>query len=273
MQIRDPESHARYIEKLERHLRRYYGEVLGLDVERVTRQIAVRIARTRGEAYAAMIDEVVGLQGKRLLDVGCGWGELVLSSLELGASAEGIEPNSDEVAISRLLLASFGFEPRIYEGFGEELPFADAEFDVVTCQHVLEHVRDIGRVVNEMVRVTRPGGHMVVSVPNYLFPYEGHYGMKWIPLIPKRLGAVILRSRGKDPTFLLESVNYTTYPQMMRLWRRHRLRIRNITRERLEMRSHASQIYRRRLVRPLALHLNLFPTVTWLLQRPPSREP
>lgn len=272
MHIRDPDAHAQYLEQLERHLRRYYGDVLGYDSETVTRQIAVRVARTRGEAFATMINEVVGLEEKRLLDIGCGWGELVLSSLALGADAEGIEPDDDEVAISRLLLASYGFAPTIYHGVGEQLSFADAEFDVVTCQHVLEHVRDIGQVVAEMVRVTRPGGHLVVSVPNYLFPYEGHYGMKWIPLTPKRVGAIVLRSRGKDPTFLLESVNYTTYPQMMRLWRRHGLLIRNITRERLEVRSHASQIYRRRLVRALALHLNLFPTVTWLLQRPRSAE-
>lgn len=48
----------------------------------------------------------------------------------------------------------------------ESLPYASESFDVVACVWVLQHVRDPGRVLAELVRVLRPGGSLIVSVPN-----------------------------------------------------------------------------------------------------------
>lgn len=50
----------------------------------------------------------------------------------------------------------------------EGLPFADGEFDLVTCQTVLIHVADVAAVLREMRRVTRPGGALLLSEPNNL---------------------------------------------------------------------------------------------------------
>jgi SAM-dependent methyltransferase len=61
---------------------------------------------------------------------------------------------------------------------GEALPFADAAFDVVFSHEVLEHVRDDGQCARELVRVARPGGRVVVFVPNRLYPFETH-GIYW----------------------------------------------------------------------------------------------
>jgi SAM-dependent methyltransferase len=177
--------------------------------------------------------------------------------------------DAEEVAISELLLESHGIEPRIVQGRGESLPWPDESFDLVTCQQVLEHVDDIDRVVSEMIRVARPGGALFVSTPNYLFPYEGHYMVKWFPLLPKRIGAMILKAKGRDPTFLLEHVNYTTYLSMRRLWRRHGLPARNITLELFPLRSQHATMYRSSVVRRAVLALRLFPNVSWLVTKPP----
>jgi SAM-dependent methyltransferase len=61
---------------------------------------------------------------------------------------------------------------------GERLPFATVSFDVVFSHEVLEHVDDDRACVAEMVRVTRPGGRIVVFVPNRLYPFETH-GVFW----------------------------------------------------------------------------------------------
>ena len=50
----------------------------------------------------------------------------------------------------------------------EKLPFADASFDLVTCQTLLIHVADPGAVINEMIRVARPGGLILAAEPNNL---------------------------------------------------------------------------------------------------------
>lgn len=264
----NPVAYAEYEARLTEHLRTFYGECLGLDDRRVRHSIERRLTRERGVGLARMLDDLVGLDSTRMLDIGSGWGELLLECIMRGAVGSGIEPDAEEVAISELLLESYGFEPRIAQGRGEALPWSDESFDLVTCQQVLEHVDDIERVVSEMIRVTRPGGAMFVSTPNYLFPYEGHYMLKWFPLLPKRIGASVLRAKGRDPTFLLEHVNYTTYPSMRRLWRRHGLPARNITLELVRSRRHQSTIYWSSFVRPILLGLRLFPNVSWLVTKP-----
>ena len=61
---------------------------------------------------------------------------------------------------------------------GETLPYADGAFDVVFSHEVLEHVVDDRQCAQEMVRVTRPGGRIVVFVPNRLYFFETH-GIYW----------------------------------------------------------------------------------------------
>lgn len=268
MEVADRQAHALYERELRGHLQWQYHDDLGLSPEVTAKSIDQRLERTRGRRLAATLDEQVGLAGKRMLDVGSGWGELLLESLARGADAEGIEPDPTEVRISELLLRSYGQEQRVRQGRGESLPFPAETFELVTCQQVLEHVDDIDRVVHEMVRVTRPGGTIVVSVPNYLFPYEGHYRVKWFPLLPKRIGKHVLRALGRDPSFLLEHVNYTTYPKMVRLWRRHGLRARNLTEEFEAAGRHRHPFFRSRLWRWVFRPLKLYPNVTFLLEKP-----
>jgi SAM-dependent methyltransferase len=74
----------------------------------------------------------------------------------------------------------------IVQSPGERLPFPDATFDLVFSHEVLEHVDDDRACVEEMVRVTRrpesvegrPGGRIVIFVPNRLYPFETH-GVFW----------------------------------------------------------------------------------------------
>jgi len=49
---------------------------------------------------------------------------------------------------------------------GQKLPFADASFDFVSCNHVLEHVFETEKFLREIRRITRPDGLVVISVPN-----------------------------------------------------------------------------------------------------------
>jgi SAM-dependent methyltransferase len=231
--------------------------------------VAKRVDRVRGVAVADTLDREIGLARRRMLDVGSGVGETVLECLKRGADVTGVEPDQELVEIARALLLEHAEDPtRVMLGVGERLPFRDGTFEIVVCNHVLEHVRHIRRVVAEMVRVTEPGGWLLVSGPNYLFPYEGHYEIKWVPLIPKRLGAWLLTAKGRNPDFLLHHVRYTTYPAMLWLWWRHQLTTRNLTAEAVRGRRHPSVLYDRPLFRHLALRLGLYPSVTWLLRKP-----
>jgi SAM-dependent methyltransferase len=66
----------------------------------------------------------------------------------------------------------------VVRAVGEYLPFASNTFDLVFSNEVIEHVADDRRTAQEMVRVTRPGGHIVAYCPNRLWPFETH-GIYW----------------------------------------------------------------------------------------------
>ena len=62
----------------------------------------------------------------------------------------------------------------VVQSIGEALPFRSDTFDVVFSHEVIEHVTDDRQVVREAVRVTRPGGKVVLFCPNRLWPFETH---------------------------------------------------------------------------------------------------
>jgi len=119
-----------------------------------------------------MVRQWATLVGQRVLDVGCGIGMYTAAFLRETPHVFGVEIERERALQARERAAGVVQSP------GERLPFADAAFDVVFSHEVLEHVADDRACVAEMVRVARPGGRIVVFVPNRLYPFETH-GIFW----------------------------------------------------------------------------------------------
>lgn len=113
----------------------------------------------------------------RILDVGCGEGRHCLG-LPLGASATviGVDLSHDDLTRARAKVPEHNdfcrqlglpLTPTPHFGVanGQHLPFADHSFDVVICSEVLEHIEPYAEVLEELKRVLKPGGQLVVSVP------------------------------------------------------------------------------------------------------------
>ena len=94
----------------------------------------------------------------RLLDVGSGTGSLVLRARELGWMAEGVEP--DEVAVR----AAQARGAPTTQGTVDALPLA--HYDVITLNHVIEHVHEPREVLRTCRRALRPGGSLWLAAPN-----------------------------------------------------------------------------------------------------------
>lgn len=113
------------------------------------------------------IDRHAHLNGKTVLDVGCGGGVLAESMAERGASVTGIDMGEAPLQVARLHLLESGLEvlyERIpVERLADERP---ASFDVVTCMEMLEHVPDPASVVDACARLVRPGGTVFFSTIN-----------------------------------------------------------------------------------------------------------
>jgi SAM-dependent methyltransferase len=105
------------------------------------------------------------------LDVGAGighWSLLLLPMLAPEAEIVGVERDPRWVARARARATELGVAGRCryVQGVAETLEFDEATFELVTCQTLLIHVGDVPAVLNEMCRVLRPGGRLLVAEPN-----------------------------------------------------------------------------------------------------------
>lgn len=113
------------------------------------------------------IDQLVALDGKRVLDVGCGGGILSESMAEKGADVIGIDLGEKALKVAQLHSLESGvkvdYQAIAVETLAEQQP---ASFDVVTCLEMLEHVPDPASVVAACARLVKPGGHVFFSTIN-----------------------------------------------------------------------------------------------------------
>lgn len=161
----------------------------------------------------------IALSGKRVLDLGAGLGGLTEELSLHDAHVVAIEPGQHWGQLARDRLLPYP-NAAVVHGIGEHLPFPDNSFDAVISLQVLEHVENPAKVLREAFRVCRPGGAFFLSCENYLSFREAHYLVLWLPLLPKSIGRVYLRLRGRSPDFLDTSVTYTTLPGVLRDLRR-----------------------------------------------------
>jgi SAM-dependent methyltransferase len=119
-----------------------------------------------------LIRRYAPLEGKRILDVGCGLGAYVRKLSAFSDQVFGVDIDEAKVDDARRTL------PNIFQAPAEQLPFQDGYFDVVLLHEVLEHVEDDRLAVREAFRVMAQRGRMVVFVPNRWYPLETH-GIYW----------------------------------------------------------------------------------------------
>jgi 2-polyprenyl-6-hydroxyphenyl methylase / 3-demethylubiquinone-9 3-methyltransferase len=114
-----------------------------------------------------LADELgVDPSGKTALDVGSGGGLLAEEFARLGFRVTGIDPSTESVSAAQEHARQKALEIEYTVGTGEQLPFADASFDIAYCCDVLEHVDDLDRVVAETARVLKPGGFYLYDTIN-----------------------------------------------------------------------------------------------------------
>ncbi len=133
----------------------------------------------------------------RVLDFGCGSGELTVLMNVLGFEAWGIDVHAEHLKLAQLLAEENGVPgERFVLHEGGPLPFEDKHFDVVTLLVVLEHLSNdvLDRVVFELHRVCR--GVVIVQVPNRWQPRDDHTGLLLVPWMPRSLASAWVRLHG-----------------------------------------------------------------------------
>jgi SAM-dependent methyltransferase len=129
------------------------------DDARLRRRAAAYTGETTTvDARVPLIAAVAAAQPRRILEVGCGWGELAeWAGRAMGAEVVALDLSPRMVELAR----ERGVDAQV--GDVQELPFEDGAFDVAVAAWMLYHVPDLDRGIAELARVLRPGGRLVVA--------------------------------------------------------------------------------------------------------------
>jgi SAM-dependent methyltransferase len=154
----------------------YYGEP-GVKFQSLVERL-VRIVATRHIAFLSR-----GLErGARVLDVGCGRGVILAPLADRGFEVHGVEISA-EAARGGDSRAHVRIAPRLADA-----GYTDAYFDEVIVWHVLEHLPDPAGTLAEISRILRPGGRVIVAVPNFESAQARWMGPAWFHLdLPRHL--------------------------------------------------------------------------------------
>lgn len=135
------------------------------------------VDRVRYEEYAPWMGDAIGFDrhaGQRVLEIGCGMGTDLARFARHGANVFGLDLTPRHLGIARARLGVEGVAPRLVRGDAEQLPIADGTFDLVYSFGVLHHTPGIAGALDEIHRVLRPGGQLVLGL------YHKHSVFYWL---------------------------------------------------------------------------------------------
>jgi 2-polyprenyl-3-methyl-5-hydroxy-6-metoxy-1,4-benzoquinol methylase len=145
----------------------------------------------RGREIVRMVRQVTPLRGKRVLDVGSGYGGMLISMAEQGANVVGVEIDPERARMGKQRLADLAMQIPYHEadicspGMNDTL----GTFDVVICQDVLEHVLDPSTVIRSLCSMLQPGGVVYIQIPNKYgidqMMSDHHYGLTGLTVLSR----------------------------------------------------------------------------------------
>ena len=212
------------------YYRSYYRDTLAIPTWEIRTKNRQNEEDVFGEVNVRRVEEWLNdysFIGRRVLVVGAGTGAESVVLVQRGADIWGIEPFDQALDIlqERVELGQLP-NGRFVKGCAENIVHPDNKFDFVYCYTVIEHVQDVEKSLDEMIRVCKPGGWIFIATPDYRFPYEDHYKVNLIPFFPRWMQRIYLSLRGK-PTKFLGTLQFVTEPYLDRMfWARNVLTLR-----------------------------------------------
>jgi len=132
--------------------------------------------------HRMLVDRIV-LRGRTVLDFGCGNGAQTASLLDEGCSVIGVDIDAGDLQILAGYARAGSLDSVLAVRYdGVHLPVRSGSIDAVICFEVLEHVKDESATLGEIWRTLKPGGDILVTVPNKWWVFETHGA--YLPILP-----------------------------------------------------------------------------------------
>jgi len=150
--------------------------------------------------------------GKRVLDFGCGGGYFLNICRQLGATVHGIEPSPHGAQLTR------GQGIPVFEGSLDQFiaKHGDQRFDVITSNHVIEHVPDPVGTLKGLGTLLAPGGLMTIAVPNAASTFASRLGAEWhstdLPFHIHQFSAKSLQRAATEAGLSIRELGTTSLP-------------------------------------------------------------
>jgi ubiquinone/menaquinone biosynthesis C-methylase UbiE len=148
-------------------------------VEALFDSLALEYVRERERQFSfvsqkRIVVELLRGQRGRLLEVGCGPAIMLPELLAMGFEVHGIDVSAEMIRRAEQRMASHPLVSRCTLGIGdvEKLDFAEGSFDAVLAMGVLEYLARYDRALHEVARVLKPGGQVVLTIPNRASAYH-----------------------------------------------------------------------------------------------------
>lgn len=144
----------------------------------------------------------------KILDLGCGYGFLIVFMRKLGFNIVGCDTDGSSIEVAKKILSENGISPGLAVINGKKLPYRDNSFDLIYLNHVLVYVNNLPDFFKEIKRILKKGGKVYLVTPNYQCCYDINYGIFLIPWLPRWINKIYLRLLGRKESFL-DSITFT----------------------------------------------------------------
>jgi 2-polyprenyl-3-methyl-5-hydroxy-6-metoxy-1,4-benzoquinol methylase len=134
------------------------------------------LRKTYHDVFGNYLGEVLSKARGRVLDVGCGLGNILEELAKLGCEVFGIEPNPDAAKMCK----EKGLDVEC--GLVDEVVYPENDFDTVILFHVIEHLPSPKNTLQKIFHILKPGGRVFLACPNadsYLSKFFGEYWAGW----------------------------------------------------------------------------------------------
>ena len=175
------EEQGAYYPKLYHETETIAGSI-GIPLQRLLQRV---IAEQRARAA----EKLLGLEKSAItaLDIGCGRGDFLRRMSQRGWHTYGVEP-LPALSAPAVENPPNGSAPIIYRGFVEDVPLQEGFFDVITLWHVIEHIDDPERMLEQARTALKDDGLLMIAVPNFHSLEARCFGKYWLHLdVPRHL--------------------------------------------------------------------------------------